>query len=57
MKNNNFTKTSLEVLPSKVASLGVFVKSTLDHKRNRKTMVLGVWIPLTVTNSQSKIQQ
>ena len=25
MKNNNITKTSLEVLPSKVTSLGVFV--------------------------------
>ena len=57
MKNNNITKTSREVLPNKVASLGVFVTSTPDHKRNRKTMVLGVWMPLTAANSQSKIQQ
>ena len=30
----NITKTSLEVLPSKVPSLGVFVESTSDLKND-----------------------
>ena len=38
--NNQYHKNFLEVLPSKVPSLGVFIKSTPDRERHRKTVVL-----------------